>query len=282
MTETNSPVVSQDKYIDIKKVIASKNPKLAKWLPGFVIGWVKRLIHQDEMNDIMSRIGHYEGMDFLKAVLIDELKLTIDVRGLENVPATGGVIIAANHPLGGIDGMAFMYAIGQVRTDMQFLVNDMLLNIKQLEQFFVPVNKVGSNPRKSTMLIEEAYRSDSAILIFPSGLVSRKKPTGIQDLKWNKSFIVKARSYKKNVIPVHIDGRNSSRFYNFSVWRHKLGIKANLEMGLLVDEMFRQRGKTIVIRIDKPVPHEELDKSRSPIEWAAEFRRMTYDLPNRM
>ncbi len=282
MPEASSNRAVQEKYIDIKKVIAAKNAKLARWLPGFVIGFMKRLIHQDEINDVMSRVGDKMGLDFLKAVLIDELKLKIEVHGLENIPKTAGVIIAANHPLGGIDGMAFMHVVGQVRSDMQFLVNDVLLNIKNLEMFFVPVNKMGSNPRQATKLIEETYQKDVAVLVFPSGLVSRKLPSGIQDLKWKKSFIVRARKYQKDIVPVHIDGQNSSRFYNFSRLRHKLGIKANLEMGLLASEMFKQRGKAITIRIGKALSYESFDHTKTPAQWAAEVRELTYDLPNRM
>ena len=281
MTETEGQIAPEDKYIDIEKVIASKNKKLAQLLPGFAIGFMKRLIHQEEINEVMNRIGHHTGLDFVNAAL-DELEIKVEVIGLENIPAEGGVIIAANHPLGGVDGMAFMKAVGQKRQDFQFLVNDMLLNIKNIAMLFVPVNKVGSNPRESLVLIEEAYRKDIAVMIFPAGLVSRKQRHGIKDLEWKKSFVIKARQYKKDIIPVHIEGKNSKRFYNFSRFRQRLGIKANLEMGLLADEMFKQRGKTITIRIGKPIPHQELDHTKTPIEWAAELRELTYDLPNKM
>lgn len=280
--ETPNDIKTKDKYFDFDKLIASKNAKLARWLPRFVMGWFKKLIHQEDLNRLMDNHGHKMGVDFLDGVLLKELELKIEIKGLENIPKTGGVIIASNHPLGGVDGMAFMYAVGQVRTDIQFLVNDMLLNIKNLEMFFVPVNKVGNNPREASILIEESYKKDVAVLVFPAGLVSRKLPSGIQDLKWRKSFIVRAKKYHKDIVPVHIDGQNSPRFYNFSVFRHRLGIKANLEMGLLASEVFRQKGKTITVRIGPAVPYESFDQSKTVIQWAADMRQMTYDLPNKM
>src|SRR5690606_37345423 len=125
----------------------------------------------------------------------------------ENIPKTGGCILAANHPLGGLDGIAFMQAVGQVRPDMKFLVNDILLNIENFQPLFLPVNKHGSNARAALNMIDDAYASSEATLVFPAGLVSRKLPGGIADLDWKKRFIAKATKYKQDVIPVHIGGR---------------------------------------------------------------------------
>ncbi|QNR24874.1 1-acyl-sn-glycerol-3-phosphate acyltransferase [Croceimicrobium hydrocarbonivorans] len=269
-----------EKYIEIEKVVAEKNPALAKWLPGFVMRYIKRIIHQDEINEAMRLHGDKEGLPFVRAGL-DFLNTTVKTVGLENIPKEGGVILASNHPLGGLDGIAFMKAVGEVREDQQFLVNDILLNIKNLEPLFIPVNKVGANPRKALQVIEDTYARDIAILVFPSGMVSRRLADGIGDLTWQKSFIAKAKKYKKDIIPVHIDGKNSSWFYNLSYWRSKLGIKANLEMFYLADEMFKQRGKTITITFGEPVSWQSFDNSKSLVEWAEYMRSLTYALPKK-
>lgn len=269
-----------EKYIEIEKVVAEKNPALAKWMPGFIMRYIKRIIHQDEINEAMRLHGDKEGLPFVRAGL-DFLDTTVKTVGLENIPKEGGVILASNHPLGGLDGIAFMKAVGEVREDQQFLVNDILLNIKNLEPLFIPVNKVGANPRKALQVIEETYARDIAILVFPSGMVSRRLPDGIGDLTWQKSFIAKAKKYKKDIIPVHIDGKNSSWFYNLSHWRSKLGIKANLEMFYLADEMFKQRGKTITITFGEPVSWQSFDNSKSLVEWAEYMRSLTYALPKK-
>ena len=269
----------KEKYIDIEKVIQSKNPTLFKWLPQFILNYIKRIIHQDELNDIMHRRGDLVGIDFAKASL-EELETKVLVDGLENIPAEGGVILVANHPLGGLDGIAFMVAVSEVREDMLFLVNDILLSIENLSPLFLPVNKHGSNAREASRIIEEAYASDKAILVFPAGLVSRKVEGKIQDLDWKKSFVNKAKRYKKNIIPVHIKGRNSNWFYNLSRIRSKLGIKANLEMFYLADELFKQRGKNLNFKVGEPISYESLDSSKNAVEWADEIRTKVYNLDN--
>ena len=281
MSDVETKEVRQDKFVDIERVLNSKNKNILKWTPKFVLNWFKRFLHQEEINEIMTRVGHLGPFEFLDGVL-SGFNIEVKTIGLEHIPKTGGVIIAANHPLGGVDGMAFMQAVGRVRPDIQFLVNDMLYEFQALRPLFVPVNKVGNNPREATRIIEEAYKKDVAILIFPSGLVSRMQKEGVRDLEWKRSFILKSTRYKKDIIPVHIGGQNSKRFYRFSNWRQRLGIKANLEMAFLSDEMFRQTNKTLTIRFGKPVPYQTFDKSKSPAEWAAWMREKTYALPNEM
>lgn len=268
------------KYIDINKVIKSKSERLAKWLPGFVVGYIKRIVHEDEVNEVMRNTSHLRGVEFVNAVM-DELQMTVELSGAENIPKTGGCILAANHPLGGLDGIAFMQAVGQVRSDMKFLVNDILLNIENFQPLFLPVNKHGSNGREALNMIDQAYASDEATLVFPAGLVSRKLPEGIADLQWKKSFISKATKYQQDIIPVHIGGRNSNFFYNLSRFRGKVGIKANLEMFYLVDELFKQKGKTLKVTVGKPIPYTTFNKEKSQQEWADEVRRRVYELPNR-
>lgn len=269
----------EEKYIDIKGILKSKNANLAKWLPGFIVSYIKRIVHEKDINEIMAKIGHLIGLDFVKAGL-KELNTTIKTRGLENIPKDGGVILASNHPLGGLDGIALMQAVGEVRTDIKFLVNDILMNIENLRPLFLGVNKHGSNPREASRIIEEGYASDQAILVFPAGLVSRKLPEGIGDLEWKKSFITKAKKYERQIVPVFIDGRNSNFFYNLSRLRTKLGIKANIEMFYLANEMFKQRNKTLTIRFGKPVSYKEFDKSKSLVEWADDMRTRVYELAN--
>ena len=277
---TDAPNKAPEKYIELEKVLAEKNPSLAKWLPGFVVNYIKRIIHQDEMNEVMALHGDKEGLPFVRAGL-NYLNTTVKTVGLENVPKDGGVILASNHPLGGLDGIAFMKAVGEVREDIQFLVNDILMNIKNMQPLFIPVNKVGSNARAALKVIEDTYAKEIAVLVFPAGMVSRRLPEGIGDLTWQKSFIARAKKYQKDIIPVHIDGKNSSWFYNLSYWRSKLGIKANLEMFYLADEMFKQSGKTITITFGEPVSWQSFDKSKSLIEWAEHMRALTYALPEK-
>lgn len=178
-------------------------------MPGFVLRYVKRIVHEDEVNAIMRRHADLKELDFVDA-LIKEFGVNVAVDGEENIPLNKSVIFASNHPLGALDGVVLMHVLGKYREDLRFLVNDLLMNIPHFGKLFVPVNKHGSNGKKGAELIEETYASNNGILVFPAGLVSRKQEQGIMDLEWKKSFINKARKYKKDVVPVYIEGRNSS------------------------------------------------------------------------
>lgn len=258
-------------------MIRRKNPGLLRWLPGFVLRYVERVVHEDDINQIMANIGHLHGLAFVDA-LIDQLGVHVELRGIENIPTEGGVIFASNHPLGGLDGVAFMHALGKYRSDIKFIVNDILMNIKNLEPLFVGVNKHGAQGREGIAQIEAAYAADHALLVFPAGLVSRKRHGEIADLEWKKSFISKAKKYQKDIVPVYIQGKNSSFFYNFARCRELLGIKANIEMLYLPDEMFAQKNKTVTICVGKPMPYTEFDDSKSEKDWAAAVKQLVYNL----
>lgn len=266
-----------EKYIIIREVIKRKNPALLRWMPRFVLRYIERVVHEEDINQIMAKIGHLHGLAFVDA-LIAELGVAVELQGAENIPREGGVIFASNHPLGGLDGVAFMHALGKYRRDIKFLVNDILLNIKNLEPLFIGVNKHGAQGRKGIEQIEAAYAEDHALLVFPAGLVSRKRGGKIEDLEWKKSFISKAKKYRKDIVPVYIQGRNSSFFYNFARCRELLGIKMNIEMFFLPAEMFAQRSKKVTICIGKAIPYTDFNDSRNEKVWAAEIKRQVYGL----
>lgn len=273
--QTTDKLQENSKYIVIRDVIRKKNPSLLRWMPGFVLRYIERVLHEDDINAIMAKIGHLHGLDFVDA-LIEELGVEVTLSGQEHIPAEGGVIFASNHPLGGLDGVAFMHAMGKHRKDIKFIVNDILLNIKNLEPLFVGVNKHGSQGRHSLEQIEQAYAGDHALLVFPAGLVSRKQHGEIKDLEWKKSFINKAKRHKKDIIPVFIDGRNSNFFYTFAKLRENVGINANIEMFYLPGEMFARRGKKVSIRIGEPIPYTHFDNSKSEKEWAEYVKKIVY------
>jgi putative hemolysin len=258
--------MSDKKFIDVEKVLREKAATLYKILPRFAINWLKRKLHEDEINEGMIYLSQFYELEF-NAEVLKYFNVTVEVHGVENLPKTGGVIIAANHPLGGMDGMALIKAIGDVRKDVRFIVNDILKNIKNYGEVFVGVNKVGGQSRNSLQMVEQIYATEAAILIFPAGLVSRKFSDGIRDLEWNKSFINKSIKYTRPIVPVFIEGKNSSFFYNFSRWRKRIGIKANIEMLFLPDEMFRQKGKTIKIHFGKAIEPSYFYTQHTPQQW---------------
>lgn len=269
------------KFIDIEKVIGDKNPKLLKWMPGFILRYIQKITHEYEVNDSMYRFRDEKGKDFCTAV-IDDFNLTINTIGLENIPKNGGCLFASNHPLGGLDALGIVHAIYDIRPDMKFIVNDVLLNIENLKMMFQGVNKHGKTAKESLKGVMELFASDQAVFIFPAGLVSRKQNGVVKDLVWKKTFVSQAKRHKKTVIPVFVDGNLSNFFYRLSNFRSKLGIKANIEMMYLADEMFKKKGATFTVIFGKPIASETFDKSKSDLEWAKWVKEKAYSLESQV
>jgi putative hemolysin len=260
--------------VDIEKVIKDKSPTLKKILPGFIIAYLKRIIHQDELNFYLTEYAHLQGVEFIDAVL-GYINTKLELVGIENIPKTEKCIVASNHPLGGLDGMALMLAVSHVRGDIVFPVNDILMNVKNLESLFIPINKHGSNA-ENIKIINDTFASDKVVCYFPAGLVSRKTGGEVRDMEWKSTFITKAKRFERDIIPTHISGRNTNFFYNLANLRKKLGIKANLEMLYLVDEFHKQKNQTLVITFGTPIPYETFDKRYTPVQWAALVKLYVY------
>ena len=269
--------MTPEKFIDIKEVIRKKNPALAKMMPGFIISFMKRLIHEDELNRIIYDYRDRQGLDFVRSVL-EDMKVTYSMEGLEKVTVDKRYIFASNHPLGGFDGLVLMDAIGTVFPEIRFIVNDLLLNLKNLEPVFVPVNKHGRQTSEYARKIDETYSGDAQVLYFPAGLCSRKTKGQIADPKWNKNFIQKAVQYSRDIVPVYFEGRNSNFFYNLANLRKKLKIKTNLEMTFLVDEFFKQKGQHVRLHFGTPIKYTTFDKSKNFNYWTEVVREKVYSM----
>ncbi|HOY31996.1 MAG TPA: 1-acyl-sn-glycerol-3-phosphate acyltransferase [Bacteroidales bacterium] len=274
---SDSEPVSRGKFIEIEKVIGKKNPALLNILPRFIIRYIKHIVHQDEINDFIERNGHLYGLDFVGCIVREYIR-ELHTKGIENIPADRRILIASNHPLGGLDGVALMHVAGKIRPDILFPVNDLLMNIENIRSLFIPINKHGSNAQ-NLKIINETFASEVSILYFPAGLCSRKHKHGIiEDLEWKKTFITYARKYRRDIIPTFIDGRNSNFFYNLALVRKKLRIKQNIEMLYLVDELYKQKNKTINITFGRPIPYETFDKKFSDLQWAQKVKEHVYQL----
>lgn len=265
------------KIIDIKKILKDKNPKLEKWVPGFIISYLKRIFHQDEINKILHEIKDLKNYEFCKE-LVKRFNLKFESTGLENIPATGGTIFVINHPLGGFDALALVHEIAVIRPDVKFMVNDVLMNFSNIEGFMVGVNKHGAKTKDSVQQLNDLFASDKAVFIFPAGLVSRRNKGKVVDSEWKKTFVVRAKKFKRDVIPIHITGELSSFFYGLSNFRKRVGVKANIEMMYLANETFKLKNKTFNITVGKPISYKTFDKRKTDLEWAAEVKNIVYNL----
>ena len=267
----------KDKFIDVEQLIASKNPKLLKRTPKFLINYLKKKLHQDEINAFIDDHEGDNGYIFSREI-IKYFNIKVEIQGMENIPKEGGVIITLNHPLGGMDAIAIIDEFYPYREDFKFIVNDLLMNLENLKDMFVGVNKHGTNSKEGLEQVDELYASDQVIFVFPAGLVSRRKRGKVEDLEWKKTFITRSRKYHKNVIPCYIDGELTKFFYRLANFRSSIGIKANIEMLYLVDELFKQKNKTIRLQFGKPISYENFDRSKKDSEWAQWVKSKVYEL----
>ena len=264
--------------IDVDKILRTKAPKHYKYIPKFVISYLKKIVHQDEINVFLNESKDRLGVDFLEACM-GFLDAKVDVKGIENLPKDGLYTFVSNHPLGGQDGVALGYVLGKhYDGKVKYLVNDLLMNLKNLNNIFLPVNKHGSMAKEAAMAIDEAYASDAQVIMFPAGMVSRKYNGVIHDPEWQKSFVSKAIKHHRDIVPIRIVGKNSNFFYNLANFRTKIGLKVNLEMMFLPKETFKKRGATFTIKIGKPISWQTLDKNRNAKEWAETIRDIVYRL----
>ena len=279
-----SPEEGNQFSVDVDAIVRGKAGKKAKYIPSFVINWLKRILHEDQINEFLRGRGAGKvGVDFLDEC-VDYLQMDMKVTGLDELPSNAGgryFTIVSNHPLGGEDGVALGKLIcHKYDSKMIYLVNDILMNLQGLAPLCVPINKTGAQSRNFPKMVETAFSSSNNVLMFPAGLCSRKQPDGsIRDLPWKKTFITKSIQYQRDVIPVHFSGRNSERFYNIARWCKRLNLKVNIAMIYLVDEMYKNIGKQFTVTFGQPIPWQTFtDKSKSHAQWAQWVQDRVYEL----
>lgn len=268
------------KFIDIENVLKMKAPSIFNKLPRFVISYIKKIFHEDEINRDLKAISGYAGVPkFHKYLEITNIQ--IDARGIDNVPSEGRFIFASNHPFGGADGIMIVSAVGRMFPQTKLMVNDLLMNLPDIEDVFIPMNRFGRNKHDYVDIRNKSFESDAQIIMFPAGLCSRKVKGKIVDLEWKKSIITYAKRYKRDIIPVFIEGKNSNFFYNLALWRTRLGIKTNLEQFYLVDEFYKHKNESFPIYFGKPISYESFTAEKTDLEWANEVKQIAYKLPNK-
>lgn len=271
--------MSKPIQIDVEAILASKAGDKARFVPRFLISYLKKIIHQDEVNVFLSLHGDKMGHDFVDAFM-KFFNNSFEVHGLENLPKDDRrYTFVSNHPLGAQDGLGLIYILGpQYDGKIKFLANDLLMNFPQISSFWIPVNKTGAQARNFPQQVNAAFESDNNIVMFPAGLCSRKTKGVIRDLEWKKTFIVKSVSTQRDIIPIHFEGENSKFFYRMANINKMLGLKFNIAMLYLADEMFKNMNKTFKVTIGKPIPWQTFDKSKTPKEWAQHVKDIVYTL----
>lgn len=267
--------------IDIDKILKTKMGKNARYVPGFLVRYLKHIIHQEWINTQLLRADGLTGTPWIKSCL-DYLDVKINIVGAENLPSPDDgklYTFVSNHPLGGIDGLAVGGVIGEKYNDnFKYLVNDLLMNLSGLAPLCVGINKTGKNSRNFPAVVEATFASDNHIVMFPAGICSRKQNGVIKDIEWKKTFITKSIETGRDIVPIHFEGSNSNFFYRLANISKRLGIKFNIAMLFLADEMYKNQHKTYTITIGKPIRISTFDKTKTANEWAQWVKEEVYRL----
>lgn len=264
--------------IDLDKVVRERAGSKAKFIPGFLIEWLKRIVHQDFINEYLKQ--GYVGVDFCEHCL-EYLDVKVEVEGLEHIADDSRkYTFVSNHPLGAIDGVTLGMVLGRrFGGNIKYLVNDLLMNLEGLAPLCVPINKLGKQARNFPQMVEEAFRSGNQMIMFPAGICSRRMKDGrICDLPWSKTFVSKSVATQRDVVPIHFIGRNSDRFYSIAEWCKRLHLKFNLAMLFLPDEMYRSQHGSYKVIIGEPIPWTAFDKSKTAYQWAQAVKEKVYTL----
>jgi hypothetical protein len=271
---------SVEKTIDIKRILKDKMGSKARFVPCFLVAWLKKIIHEDEVNRFLWENRNLKGTEWLTAC-VQYLDMTLDIVGAENLPDKNDAKLytfVSNHPLGGQDGVSLGSIIGRhYDGKFRYLVNDLLLNLPGLKPVSIGINKTGKQSRDFPRMVEAGFNSDNHLLMFPAGLNSRRINGEIHDLPWKKTFITKSVETHRDVVPIHFSGQNSKRFYRIAKFSDRY-LPFNLAMLFLVDEMYRNVGKTFRITIGKPIPWQTFNKTKTPMEWANFVEERVYAL----
>ena len=263
--------------IDIAAVLRQKAPKLSRRIPRFAVEWLRRTVHERDINRILASYWELPPQEFIRACF-REWNVAYSTVGLEKLDPAGRYLFVANHPFGGMDGMMLADKLVERFGDARVVVNDLLMHIEPLRPLWIPVNKHGAQNADYARRFDEAFAGDLPILTFPAGLCSRRIGGRIADTEWKTNFLKKAAASGRTIVPVFVEGRLSNFFYRVDRIRKVLGIKFNIEMLWLPDEMFSQGGKHFRLVFGDPVSTAELQRFGSLREQTEEIRRKTYFL----
>jgi putative hemolysin len=268
------------KHIDLASSIKESDSAMLKKLPAFVVRMLEKIIKQDELNYVIEKYKDCEGGDFHRSIM-KEFNISLEVEGLENLPENGKCFFLSNHPFGVVDGLILTKTVIEKYGTFKAIGNESFKFVPPLRPYIALVNPYGMSPKSYVTELEKVYQSDVAITHFPAGIVSRRISGKIQDKEWQKSFITRAISCQRDIVPFYFHGRNSNLFYGINLVRRALGIKTNIELALLPRELFLKRNKTIRLKIGKPIPWQKFDSSHTHVQWAQKVRAHVYRMSAR-
>lgn len=266
----------------MKKLIPEEALASATKLPkdNPILPLLSRVAKIDKVNELYDDICNEEGLGSVDRLFKTlDVEIEFDKEQLARIPKEGPFIIVANHPFGALDGLAMIKIIGEIRPDFKVMANFLLQNVEPIKDYFLSVNPFEqmkgaynnvSGLKQAMLHLEKGL----PLGLFPAGEVSTFQGDlkTIADRKWQNSAIKIIKKAKVPVIPVYFDGANSRIF-------HLLGlIHPGLRTLALPSEMLKKKGKSIGIRIGKPIAPKDLEMFTNVDQLGRYLRAKTYAL----
>lgn len=235
-------------------IVASRFPGLRSRIPRLVrpglLSALDRLMHLGEMRSFFAEHRGLQGVPLLDEIL-DRLDVSyaLSLKDRGRIPHEGRLVVVANHPLGGLDGLVLLRALLEVRQDVRVVANDLLLGLPGLSEHLLPYDVFSPRPQKENLSgIGRALQQEEAVLFFPSAEVARLTWRGVREPKWHNGPVHFARKHSAAVLPVFVRGRNSPLFYAASL------LSRPLSTLLLPHELFNKRGRTLALKVGDLIP----------------------------
>ncbi|MGJ8682021.1 lysophospholipid acyltransferase family protein [Paraglaciecola sp.] len=248
------------------------------WFTRPILKLLDRILAINKMDALYSE-NKLHGLDkttFAKRLLEG---LNLQINGVEtlqaNIPKTGPVVIASNHPFGGIEGVLLAWAIEQVRPDIKVMANKGLKIFPELQDYFIFTNPLAANDPKNAPSIRQCLKhvkQEGALLIFPAGSVShfQKDTQRIADESWNRIVASLVNKTQAQYVPVFISGTNSPLF-------HRLGrIYFRLRMLMLPRELANKRNTQITVTAGQPIAAKHYEQGLDATIQTELFRAQSY------
>lgn len=251
---------------------------------GLAGGAVERLLAADKVNNIYYEIGCIDdGREFM-AKCLDVMRIAVEIpeEDLARIPKTGRVVVVANHPFGGIEGIVIAHLLHGIRPDFKLMANFLLERLEDFRKWLILVDpfarddsaKINMRPIKETL---RWLKDEHMLAVFPAGEVSHidLKHGGITDPAWSPMIARLVRMTESAVVPVFFKGSNGLLFQLAGL------VHPRLRTALLAKEFANKVDKTIHLRVGHPIPYAklaELADDRALIDY---LRVRTYNLKNR-
>jgi putative hemolysin len=240
---------------------------------------VERMLGLSECGRIYSRLAQQTDPHLFMRGVLTHLNVRPEFDGQERdlIPEKGPVVVVANHPFGGIEGLMLADLLLTVRRDVKIMANFMLNRIPQLRELIIPVDPFGRthSARANIRPIREAVRwvkEGGMLLVFPAGEVSHMKISEreVADPPWNPVVGTIVRHAKASVLPVFFQGRNRALF-------HAAGfLHRRLRTAMLARELLNKCNTVIPFKIGSPIPFRWLKRHTDDQRLVNYLRWRTY------